>query len=524
MSGLAHEDTVSALAALAARQPDQLAVVDSEVRLTYGQLVHRVETGAQRLRTAGVAPRDRVALIAENCADYLVAVLAVWRAGAVVVTVHPSSGSSDMRFSVEVADPVLLLTDGRADLSAVPVEELGLPVASIDGLEVTAPLRVAKPTPEDVADRLAMICFSSGTSSRPKAIMVSAGAVYNCAETYREVWHLSPRDRTVVALPLAWMYGLASTTLATLVGGGTVVLLRKSRPELIAAAIEREEATFLPGVTATFARLAEIARSEPDRHWYRTLRLCISGGEPRNEAAFERFRAATGTAVLDAYCASECLPLVTYDPVTDPVPTIGSAGKLVPRARLRVLRPDGTPTDADEVGEAFSSGPGLMLGYWGDRAATREALTEDGWYRTKDLVRVDADGYVYVVGRLSEVIIRGGTNISPAEVESVISGHPSVAQVGVVGEPDEVYGQRVVAAVVPRPGRTVDPEDLTEFTRARLAPYKVPGRVVVLPSLPTGSTGKLSRRDLRDEVARGAAGGGSRKSKVHVPPAAGGSR
>ncbi|MEU1595153.1 class I adenylate-forming enzyme family protein [Streptomyces sp. NPDC005708] len=495
---LPYDDIIAALEYVVTRHAERTAVVDGDEgsRLTYEDLWARVESGATSLRAAGVSTGDRVAIVAENSPSYLIAVLAVWKVGAVIVTVYPASGSSDMRYSIELADPVLLLTDGRADLSALPLEQWGIPVASLDNLEVTTPLRTATPASPELVARLAMISFSSGTTSRPKAIMVSRLAVYNCAETYREVWHLGPDDRTVVSMPLAWVYGLLSTSLAALVGGGTLVLLRRGRPEILAATIAREGGTFLPGVTATFARLAETAQTGEDLDWHRTLRLCISGGEPRNDAAFARFREVTNVAVLDAYCASECLPLVTYDPETDPAPQPGAAGKLVPRAKLKVLRDDGTDADVDEIGEAFSSGPGLMLGYWGDEKATRKALTDDGWYRTKDLVRVDAKGYVHVVGRLSDLIIRSGTNVSPAEVEAVLREHPAVADAGVVGEPDDVYGQNVVAAVVIRPENSVLPEQLIAFARARLASYKVPGRVVVVPSLPVGTTGKVSRKEL----------------------------
>nr|WP_277349659.1 class I adenylate-forming enzyme family protein [Planosporangium thailandense] len=480
--------------------PDHLAVVDDHMRLTYRQLWSLVAARSEALRASGIGPGDRVAIVAESSAHYLVSVLAVWRAHAVIVTIYPSSGSSDMRYSVELADPVLLLTDGHCDLSAVPLQDMQLPVASVDRFDVTHVRRVAAPTPQSVREQLAMICFSSGTTSRPKAIMVSSLAIYNCAETYREVWRLGPDDTTVVALPLAWMYGLASTSLATLIGGGTVVVLQRGRPDVIAATIEREGGTFLPGVTATFAKLAEIARDQPDWRWFQTLRLCISGGEPRNEVAFELFRQATGTAVLDAYCASECLPLVTYDPEVDTTPKPGSAGRLVPRAKLKVLRADGTDVGVGEVGEALSAGPGLMLGYWGDEDATCEALTPEGWYRTKDLVRIDADGYVFVVGRLSDLIIRGGTNISPAEVETVLREHADVADAGVVGLPDDTYGQAVVAAVVPRAGHAVDAAELIAFARSRLAPYKVPSRIVTVPALPVGSTGKLSRKELLNQL------------------------
>ena len=267
---------------------------------------------------------------------------------------------------------------------------------------------------------------------------------------------------------------------------------------MIAPAIEKHSATFLAGVTATFGKLAQYAEQQGNGHpAFPSLRLCISGGEPRNEAAFSRWQEQTGLPVLDAYCASECLPLVTYDPVANPTPKPGSAGKLVPRSKLKVLDANGSEVPTGQIGEAYSSGPGLMLGYWRDDEQTRSVITDDGWYRTKDLVRVDEEGFVYVVGRLSDVIIRGGTNISPAEVERVLQQHQSIGDVAVVGIPDDIYGQRVVAAVVPQPGAALDIDELKKFTAARLSSYKVPSQFITVDALPVNlTTGKVSRRDV----------------------------
>ncbi|MEU6230919.1 class I adenylate-forming enzyme family protein [Streptomyces sp. NPDC047042] len=492
-----YTDYLAAFQPVAALYAERPAIVDGDLTVTFGELWSMVEQRAESLRSAGLERGDRVALVAENSAYYLASALAVWRAGGVLVTVYPSAGASDLQYSVELGDPALILTDGRVDLSVLDEQGPAAPTASIVDFDVTQVRRDAEPTPAPVADKLAMICFSSGTTSRPKAIMVTPHTIHNCAETYAEVWHLGPADVTAVALPMAWMYGLVSTSLSTLLRGGTVVVLRRARPELIAEAVMTHGVTFLPGVTTMFVKLVEYMASDTDRIWFPTLRLCIAGGEPRNETVFERWRAVTGCAVLDAYCASECLPLVTYDPLRDPVPLPGSAGKLVPRALLRVVDADGHDVAPGEVGEALSSGPGVMLGYWRDEEQTRAALTEDGWYRTQDLVRVDEDGYVHVVGRLSDLIIRGGTNISPAEVERVLREHPGIGDVAVVGLPDAVYGQEVVAAIVPGPGGTVNDAELSSFARERLAPYKVPTSFVTIDALPVSeTTGKVSRKHV----------------------------
>lgn len=491
-------DCVSAFERIAREHPDRTAVIDDDVTITYREFQAAVELRTRTLLDAGLGPGHRVALIAESSAEYLMTALAVWRAGGVLVTIYPSSGSGDMRYAIETSDPALIVVSDGVDRDTIAAGAPGTPVADIASFGVRRVRQDCSPNPDGLREPLSLICFSSGTTSRPKAIMVSATAIFNCADTYGEVWHLSPEDRAIVCLPMAWMYGLASTSLAVLLSGGTVIVVRRARPEFIAPAIEQHRATFLAGVTATFAKLVQhVGEPAPGTPVFDSLRLCISGGEPRNEAVFDRWTRMTGVAVLDAYCASECLPLVTYDPFTDPVPKPGSAGKLVPRSRLKILGPDGAEVPAGEVGEALSSGPGLMLGYWREEELTREALTDDGWYRTKDLVRVDEEGYVYVVGRLSDLIIRAGTNISPSEVERVLNEHEAVGQAAVVGLPDEIYGQRVVAAIVPSAGASVDEAALRAYCKARLSSYKVPSAFVVVDALPVNATtGKLNRKDV----------------------------
>lgn len=496
--GASFSDPVGAFLRVAAERPQHPAVIDGEAVVSFGELRSSMERRADALREAGLSPGDRVALVAESSASYLATALAVWSVGGVLVTIYPSSSRDDLAYALETSEPVLVVV-GETQQDAVAGVLAGTPVATIDEFRVDAVRAGTAPNPPDLREPLSLICFSSGSTSRPKAIMLTATSIHNCAATYGEVWHLGPDDRGIVCLPMAWMYGLASTSLALLLSGATVVVVRRARPELLADAIRRHGATFLAGVTTTFSKLALHAEASGLGHeTFGSLRLCISGGEPRNEAAFARWAALTGVAVLDAYCASECLPLVTYDPTVDPEPRLGSAGKLVPRARLRIVDAEDNDVEVGQVGEGLSTGPGVMLGYWRDPEQTEQVLTSDGWYRTKDLLRVDDEGFVYVVGRLSDVIIRGGINISPSEVERVLRDHPQVVDVSVVGLSDEVYGERVVAVVVGRPG--LNRVGLEKHAKDHLTAYKLPGEYVFVDHLPVTTTGKVDRRALRSRL------------------------
>jgi len=302
------------------------------------------------------------------------------------------------------------------------------------------------------------------------------------------VWHLGPDDVNLVSMPLAWAFGLVTTSMATLSSGGRVVLFARSDPRGLLTGFVDHEVTFFAGVTTMYVRMVEAMDADPNVARPRSLRLCISGGEPRNEVAFHRWQELTGCPVHDVYAASECFPIVTYDPTVDPAPRPGCAGRVVADARLRI----------DTSGEAFARGPALMLGYWDDPTLTASALTDDGWYRTGDFVEIDDQGYVRVLGRLSDMIIRAGANVSPAEVEAVLVTHPQVAEVGVVGLPDAVAGEEVVAAVVARPGvAAIDVAALDSHCASKLASFKRP-RIVVVDDLPRSpTTGKVNRRELK---------------------------
>jgi long-chain acyl-CoA synthetase len=484
------------LAQFASTSPDHPALVDSERSLSYGQLVDEVEEKAAALMSGGIEPGHRVALVAENSANFLVYAFAVWRVGAVLVTVYPTSSVSDMAYCLERSDPSIVLADSSTLESVQAAVHPDLGVGLIDGSTPALRARTGRmPNPEDVARTLTAIFFTSGTTNRPKAIMESKQGLLEAARVYSEVWHLDQTTRTIVALPMAWAYGLNTTSMATLYAGGRVIVLRRAKPELLLDGIARQGATFLPGVTTMFVKMVQALESGGPSIDFSSLRFCLSAGEPRNEAAFKRWTELTGVPVHDNFCATECYPVITYDPISDPVPLTGSAGKVVEGSSMRVVDPTGDDVADGDVGEALWRAPNTMLGYWRDEEQTAAAFTADGWYHSKDLVSVDERGYVFVRGRLSDMIIRGGNNVSPAEVERVLSEHPNIRAAAAVGLPDPEYGQEVVAALVVADVSNFNESDVVSFVAGQLAAYKVPSRFVLVDELPLNSTtGKVDRR------------------------------
>jgi len=499
------------LAARARDRPDAPAVLFGGETCSYAELDGRVARMARQLAAAGVGPADRVVLVADNSADHLAAAFAVWRAGGVLVTIYPSSTEAELAFAIDRAEPVVVVAGARVAATARAAAG-GRTMAELDGAGALAglpdgagpltglpgrPDLGSDPVPVD-RDGLALICFTSGSTARPKAVMHRHGGLLGAAAAYARVWHLGPDDATLVCLPMAWAFGLVTTSMAALLTGGRVVALARAEPGAMLGAMGDHGVTFFAGVTTMFGKLVQHldSRDGPPPDLSR-LRLCISGGEPRNEAAFSRWQELTGCPVHDVYAASECFPVVTYDPFEDPQPRPGSAGRVVAEAALRLIDPDGHDVPPGATGEAWTRGPALLVGYWRDRDLTEQVLTADGWYRTGDLARVDDDGYVHVVGRVSTMIIRGGSNVSPAEVEAVLRDHPDVREAAVVGLPDAQYGEEVAAAVVLAPAAALDAAALRAHCAGVLAGYKVPSRVVEVEQLPRNPhTGKVQRTDV----------------------------
>jgi len=481
----------------AAHEPDGIAVVDETGATTNAELDRAVDAIAHEVAASGAA---RVAVIASNSTSFLAHAFGVWRAGRTLVTVYPSSPEAEIDYALGHADVGVVFADEES-AARVPARWA---VRALDRhLPGSGPFDADAVTDTVTdADAQALICYTSGSTQRPKAVVHTHRSVLGGARAYAEVWHLGPDDTTLVVLPMAWAFGLVTTSMAALVSGGRVRSVRRARADALLPAIGEDEVTFVAGVTTIFAKMVEALRAGASVDGHR-IRLCISGGEPRNELVFDEWRSRTGVPVHDVYAASECFPVVTYDPVRDPEPTPGFAGRVAPGSALRLWdEAREVFSDGPGTGEAFVRGAAFFSGYLGDSETTAAALTADGWYRTGDLVEVRPDGLVRVLGRLSGMIIRGGANVAPAEIERVVREAQDVEDAAAIGLPDHDYGQRIVVAVTGHAGAVPDRDAIMARCRRDLAGYKVPQDIVVLEALPINDrTGKLDRRALERELA-----------------------
>jgi malonyl-CoA/methylmalonyl-CoA synthetase len=340
----------------------------------------------------------------------------------------------------------------------------------------------------------AIIGYTSGTTGRPKGAVLSHTNLLAGAEAVRLAWRWDDADRLVLCLPLFHMHGLGVGLHGTLLVGGSAVLQDGFGPADVLDAVTTHEATLFFGVPTMYHRLAASERvGELAR-----LRLCVAGSAPLAAELHERLQTAAGVRVLERYGMTETVMLVSnpYDGERRP----GAVGIPLPGVELRLA--EAKEVAGGAAGEVQVRGPNVFAGYWRRPDATAEAFTPDGWFRTGDLGELDPDGYVRLVGRAKELIISGGFNVYPREVEDVLARHPAVAEVAVVGLPSAEWGEEVTACLVLQPGAvapTVD--ELRAFGRADLSPFKLPRRVVVVAALPRNALGKVVRHQLTATVA-----------------------
>ncbi|WP_201836500.1 class I adenylate-forming enzyme family protein [Microvirga zambiensis] len=469
--------------------------------ISYSELWTAIEQAAKHLIALGVRPSDRVVIYAANSAEYLVAALGVWRASGIVATAYHSFTQAELHYVDQNANPKLIL----ADRARLPLAKQSMPKATALAIEDLRLFRdteaVLPPLSGMDPDKPALICYTSGTTSQPKPVTHSHRNLYTGARRSGDIWRLTEDDVAIVVAPLAWLWGLMSTSLNMLVRGGQLIIQERYRTEDTFDALVRHEVTVFIGVTTMFVMLKGYMEALPDRPQLK-LRFCISGGEPRNEPAFEAWQRLTGCPVYDSYGSSEILTLVTYDPGTDPVPLKGSAGRLVEGVEIRLVDAAGCIVREGNVGTVLARGMVDMLGYWNEPELTAAAYSDDGWFRMRDLMRIDADGYAFLQGRDSDLIIRGGANISPIEVESALLAHPAVEEVAVVGQPDATYGQEIIAVVKFAEGQELSEDELRHHCSTLISGYKVPQRFLPVRDFPRNENGKILKRSLSQIIQR----------------------
>jgi malonyl-CoA/methylmalonyl-CoA synthetase len=484
----------------AGRTPEKLCLEFEDERCTYARLRERAETFAAALRSWGLEPGERVALFLGNSPDFLVAYLGAHLAGGVVVPVNVQYRRGELRHIFEDAGVRLCLTDRerRPELERVRGDLPRLEALLETGEELGAFMRAANdyglelPGGED----LAVIAYTSGTTGRSKGAMLLHRNLLANIEAICGAWHWTADDHLLLTLPLFHTHGLMVGVHGTLFAGASAELWRKFDAAEVYDALLKNSFTMFFGVPTMFTRLLKEAESRDERP--RPLRLYVSGSAALSPKASEEFERLFGERILERYGMTETGMNLTnpYDGERRP----GTVGGPFPNQEARVVAVHTRePLPAGEIGEIEVRGPHVFEGYWNRPDATEESLDEDGWFSTGDLGSVSEDGYYTITGRAKELIISGGYNVYPREVEEVLEGHPGVAEAAVVGLPDEEYGERVIAAVV-REDPSLDVEELAELCKGELASYKKPRRVVFVDELPRNALGKVLKHVVRERL------------------------
>jgi long-chain acyl-CoA synthetase len=482
------------IGAHALRGGQSVALRSAGQSLTYAELVSETERVAGRLTALGVTKGAPVAVLCENCIDVLLLYYAVGKMGGTFIPVNPSLTAPEVAYILEHSEVAVLLHDEKmAPIARAAHEQCSkvklIHLQEFQELEPAALSGNAAPAQENF-----LIVYTSGSTGKPKAVIFDQEAEVAGNQSLIEMWGMNASDVTVVALPLGFLYGLSTAAATALQAGGEVVVMRRFHPSEVLEAFVRHRATVFQGVPTMFAMMLEYAEQNDVSFDLSSMRLLISAGAPLSRELRSRFERKFKKRIDDYYAMTEVRPIFgRYSTDMAPVPET-AIGKLAPGALISIVDATGNEVPEGQVGELLVRAPSTTRGYLKNEALSKE-LFVNGMLRTGDLGYRDASGYYYLTGRIKDIIIRGGANIAPAEVEDVLATHPYVQSVAVIGVPDEKFGQLVAAYVVVREGK-VDDEELRSFCRERLADFKVPSYFVRSSELPLGITGKVDKASL----------------------------
>ncbi len=486
----------NAQAAAGAECPDHPAVrLDAHV-LTYGDLDRAVASTAGLLRARGVKAGDRVGLQLPNVQYFPIVYYAVLRLGAVVVPMNPLLKGPEIGYHLSDAGALIMLGwHDPGHYASVGSEEAGAECLLVAPGQFDDLLADAEPV-EEVADRAdedaAVIVYTSGTTGTPKGATITHANLRAGADVARDLVDAGPESVAVATLPLFHVFGMNSVMNTTVLARGLLTLVPRFDPAAVLEVIARDRATTFAGVPTMYAAL--LHHPERSRFDVSALELCISGGAAMPVEVLRGFDDAFGAKILEGYGLSETTGMASFN-LRDRERKPGSIGVPVGGTEMRVVDDEGRDVPRGEPGEIVMRGPFVMSGYW-DRPDATEEVIRHGWFHTGDVATVDEDGYFFIVDRKKDLIIRGGYNVYPREIEEVLYTHPAVLEAAVVGVPHESLGEEVGAAVVLKDGGRTTADELRDYVKAKVAAYKYPRVIWLLDELPKGPTGKILKRAI----------------------------
>jgi long-chain acyl-CoA synthetase len=486
----------SVLTDSAQRDPDHVALKLDDMEVSYGLLDEASARLAALLADRGVEPGDRVGIMLPNVPYFAVCYYGVLRAGGVVVPMNVLLKRREVAFYLGDSGAKLMFAwEGFADDAKAGADEAGAECIVVEPGEFEELLAALEPRGEVVdraPDDTAVILYTSGTTGTPKGAELTHENLKRNCEVSRDMYGIGSEAVTLGALPLFHSFGQTCGLNTTLAAGGTLTLIPRFDPRKALEIIERDKVNLFEGVPTMYSAMLHC----DDRESFdtSTLELCVSGGSAMPVELMRGFEDAFGCKILEGYGLSESSPVASFNrPDRERKP--GSIGIPIEGVEMKVVDDDGNDVSQGEVGEIVIRGHNVMKGYWNKPDETGDTL-RDGWLHTGDMAKVDEDGYFFIVDRKKDLIIRGGYNVYPREIEEVLYEHPAVREAAVIGVKDDELGEEVGAAVALKDGEDVSAQELRDFVKEQVAAYKYPRRVWFVDDLPKGPTGKILKREI----------------------------
>ena len=483
---------------------DSVALISRGRPTTYGTLRAQIDSMRGAFERENISKGDVVALLCGNSRYFVVSYLAAIGIGAIVAPLNPTSPAPEIEKELNAVKPSAVVIEPSAaaawnSIPSVTTDAVRLVISTeghgIERAHTIDEMLHGAPAPivEVEASHPAVYMFTSGTAGSPKAAVLTHNNLLTNIRQTNIAEHIGPDDVTFGVLPLFHIFGLNVVIGTTLAGGGSIVLIQRFDPVSAMETIAERHVTVIPGAPSMWMALAQL--DHPDANGFKGVRIALSGAAKLPEQISQSLSARFGLQVHEGYGLTEASPVVTTSIGLAWIP--GSIGRPVPGIELRLVDENGEDVLLGDSGEIWIRGENIFAGYLNDPEATARVLTRDGWLRTGDIAVVDEDGHLYMVDRVKDLIIVSGFNVFPAEVEGVLSAHPDIAEVAVVGTAHPHTGEAVRAYVVARNGVHLDEDAIIDYCRTKLARYKCPSKVLFVESLPRNISGKVQRYALR---------------------------
>jgi long-chain acyl-CoA synthetase len=505
MLNLAHFLNVTAK-----EHPDTLAVILDQRKMTYAEVASAARRVANALTAKGIGKGDKVAMMLANTPHFPIIYYGILHTGATVVPVNVLFTADEIEHYLSDSEAVALFSFTMFQEQAVkafnrceschsliqcgPADWMDAPEVGENFMHLMMQSSDEFDTVQTMPDDSAVLLYTSGTTGAPKgAELTHFNLFFNAYFAAKEINKVTPGDVCLVTLPLFHSYAQTCLMNACVISGGTMTLVPRFETEKVLEVIQRDKVKLIALVPTMYAFLLNYP--DCDKYDLSSIQVAASGGAALPDETHRRFKERFGITIQEGYGLSETSPVASFT-LQGMELKVGSIGKPIWGVEMAIMREDGTMAEVDEVGEVVIRGHNIMKGYFNKPEATREAIV-NGWFHSGDLGRVDEDGFYFIVDRKKEIIIRGGMNIYPSEIEQALYKHPKIAECAVIGIPDDIRGEEVRYVIAPRAGETITPEEIQSYVEEHLAKYKWPKDIEIMAELPKTATGKILKREIK---------------------------